>query len=209
MGFINNGANILDFDRLDRRMSYVHEKDKGLVKLLDLDIVEGPWLAGGAVLSWYNNEPVGLGDFDIFFKDLRQFDEMFGRLMRSHATIVYTSENALTLHLTIDDDVKRIQLIRKRYFQSATDVLSQFDFTVCQLVTDGWNIGAGDKTYEHIKEKKIALANPASRAIIKRIIKYTSYGYNPDRELIQTIIDNPDDYDWQFNNVDENYENAF
>lgn len=209
MGFVNNSMEIFGFERAQNKMVYVHEKDKGVVKLLDLDIVQGPWLAGGSVLSWYNNEPVGLGDFDIFFKDLKQFDEMFGRLMRNHATIVYTSENALTLHLTVDDDVKRIQLIRKNYFQSAEDVINHFDFTICQLATDGWNIVASDKTYEHIREKKIVLSKPASRTLVKRLIKYVSYGYTPEIELVQTMIDNPDDYDWQFNNIDENYENAF
>ena len=209
MGFISNSMAIFGSERSPNKMVYVHEKDKSLVRLLDLDMVQGPWLAGGSVLSWYNNEPVGLGDFDIFFKDLKQFDEMFGRLMRNHATIVYTSENALTLHLTIDDDVKRIQLIRKNYFQSATDVLSQFDFTICQLATDGWAIAASEKTYEHIKDRKIVLAKPASRTLVKRLIKYVSYGYNPSKELVQEILDNPENYDWEFNNIDENYENAF
>lgn len=209
MGFINNSGVIYDFGREDKRMTYVHEKDKGLVKLLDLDINQGPWLAGGSVLSWYNNEPVGTGDFDIFFKDLRQFDEMFGRLMRNHASIIYTSENALTLHLTVDDDLKRIQLIRKTYFQSAKDVIDHFDFTICQLATDGFSIVAGDKTYEHIKDRRIALDKPAARSLVKRLIKYVSYGYKPDQALVQHILDNNEDYDWQFNNVDENYENAF
>lgn len=210
MGFIRDDASLVfGMDRLDNRMTYVHDKDKALIKLLDLDINNGPWLAGGAVLSWYNNNPVGLGDFDLFFKDLKQFDEMFGRLMRNHATIIYTSENALTLHLTIDDDVKRLQLIRKRYFNSAEEILSSFDFTICQLATDGYSVVSANKTHEHIKDKRIVLTGPPSRSVIKRIIKYTSYGYTPDKELIQSILDDPDSCDWEFNNVDENYENAF
>ena len=209
MGFVNNNGVIFDFDREDSRMTYVHEKDKGLVKLLDLNIDQGPWLAGGAVLNWFNGEPVGTGDFDIFFKDLRQFDEMFGRLMRNHATIVYTSENALTLKLTVDDDQKTIQLIRKTYFQNAKEVIDHFDFTICQLATDGYSIVAGEKTYEHVKDRKIALARTASRSLVKRLIKYVSYGYKPDQDLGQNILDNNEDYDWQFNNIDENYENAF
>ena len=170
---------------------------------------QGPWLAGGAVLHWFNGEPVGSSDFDIFFKDLKQFDEMFGRLMRHHATIIYTSENALTLHLTVDNDMKRIQLIRKNYFTSAEDVINNFDFTICQLATDGFNIVAANKTYEHIKDKRIVLSKEPSRALAKRIIKYVSYGYTPDTDVIQDMLDNPDNYDWEFNNIDENYENAF
>jgi len=200
---------LFDRDRDSNKMVYVHEKDKSLVKLLDLDIKTGPWLAGGSVLNWYNGEPVGLSDFDIFFKDLKQFDEMFGRLMRNHATIIFTSENALTLHLTIDNDVKRIQLIRKNFFSSAEEVLKHFDFTICQLATDGWSILAADKTYEHIREKKIALARPVTKTLVKRLIKYTSYGYAPEKEIVQYILDNPTEFDWSFNNIDENYENAF
>jgi hypothetical protein len=209
MPFVSSGLTFGDFERLDKKMSFVHEKDKSFVKILDLDINEGPWLAGGAVLSWYNGEPVGDSDFDIFFKDIRQFDQMFGRLMRNHGSIVFTSDNALTLNITIDDDVKKVQLIRKNYYQSALDVINNFDFTICQLVTDGYDIVSGEKTFEHIKERRIVPFKEPSKAIVKRIIKYVSYGYKPDPDLISNIIENPDKYDWMFNNIDENYENAF
>jgi len=211
MSFVSglNGVSYFDFSREDHKMSFVHEKDKSFVKLLSLDINEGPWLAGGSVLSWYNNEPVGDSDFDIFFKDLKQFDQMFGLLMRNHGSIVFTSENAITINITIDDDIKKAQLIRKNFYKSALDVIDHFDFTICQLATDGWDIVSGEKTFEHIKEKRIEPHKQPNRAIIKRLIKYISYGYTPDPKLISEIINNPVDYDWMFNNIDENYENAF
>jgi hypothetical protein len=209
MGFVCDGDLSKIFGRIDKKLSVVHDKDKSLIKLLDLDIEQGPWLAGGAVLTWLSGHPVGDSDFDIFFKDLRQFDEMFGRLMRNHASIIYTSENALTLHLTIDDDLKRIQLIRKSYFDSAKDVIDHFDFTICQLVTDGYQVIGADHTFEHLKEKRIVSVGPAKRSVVKRIVKYVSYGYTVDQTLMQSILDNPDEYDWSFNNIDENYENAF
>ncbi len=211
MSFVNglNGISYKDFDREGKKMSFVHEKDQSFVKLLDLDINEGPWLAGGAVLTWYNGEPVGDSDFDIFFKDLKQFDQMFGKLMRNHGSIVYTSENAITLNVTVNDDLKKVQLIRKNYFKSALDVIDHFDFTICQLATDGYEVVSGAKTFEHIKEKRIEPVRETNRGIVKRLIKYISYGYKPDPKLISNIIDNPQEYDWMFNNIDENYENAF
>ena len=129
--------------------------------------------------------------------------------MRNHGSIVYTSENAITINVTIDDDLKKVQLIRKNYFKSASDVIDHFDFTICQLATDGYEVVSGDKTFEHIKEKRIVPFKNPNRAIVKRLIKYISYGYNPDPKLMSDIIDNPQDYDWAFNNIDENYENAF
>lgn len=211
MSFVNglNGVSFFDFKREDHKMSFVHKKDQSFVKLLDLDINEGPWLAGGAVLSWYNGEAVGDSDFDIFFKDLKQFDQMFGKLMRNHGNIVYTSENAITLNVTVDDDLKKVQLIRKNYYKSALDVIEHFDFTICQLATDGYEVVSGAKTFEHIKDKKIETAKAPNRAIVKRLIKYISYGYKPNPKLMSSIIDNPEHYDWMFNNIDENYENAF
>ncbi len=121
----------------------------------------------------------------------------------------YTSENAITLNVTVNDDLKKVQLIRKNYFKSALDVIDHFDFTICQLATDGYEVVSGAKTFEHIKEKRIEPVRETNRGIVKRLIKYISYGYKPDPRLVSNIIDNPQEYDWMFNNIDENYENAF
>lgn len=198
-----------DFARLDSKMVLVHEQDRSSVTLIQPEMKNGPWIAGGAVLNWYNREPVNESDIDIFFRDLQQFDETFGRLMRNNASIVYSSDNAITLGMTIDGIQRQLQLIRKEWFDSPKAIIDKFDFTICQLVTDGFNLEIGSTTAEDIKNKKIKFVKPAHKDVVKRIVKYIAYGYLPDPKVMQDIIDNQTEYNWKFNTMEEHYENAF
>lgn len=212
---MNNGSNWvtgIDFDKLIRRqesrMRIVHKEDQPTVQLIEPDIKTGPWIAGGAVLNWYNNEPVGSSDYDVFFATQRQFDETFGRLMRNNANMVYNSENAITLQITIDSMQRTIQLIRKKWFESASAVIENFDFTICQLATDGSELVLGATTAQDINDKRIALCKVIQPDIVKRIVKYVTYGYEPSPALMQEILDREDDFTWKFNSVEDGYENA-
>ena len=210
MSWVND--NVLDFFKEPRKEKHstVHEDDRAVVNLIDPEITNGPWVAGGAVLNWYNNEPIDYSDIDVFFKDQKQFDITFGKLMKNHANMVYNSDNAITLHILVNNQTKRVQLIRKSWFQDAKDVINKFDFTVCQLVTDGRNIVLGEHTAEHIKNKQLCLTDKAvNKDIIKRLIKYVTYGYLPDPKMVQSILDNTEDFNWTFNGTESDYDGAF
>jgi hypothetical protein len=210
MSWVND--NVLDFFKEPRKEKHstVHEDDRAVVNLIDPEITNGPWIAGGAVLNWYNNEPIDYSDIDVFFKDQKQFDITFGNLMKNHANMVYNSDNAITLHILVNNQTKRVQLIRKNWFQNAETVISKFDFTVCQLVTDGRNIVLGEHTAEHIKNKQLCLTDKeVNKDIIKRLIKYVTYGYAPDPKMVQSILDNTEDFNWTFNGTESDYDGAF
>jgi hypothetical protein len=130
--------------------------------------------------------------------------------MKNNANMVYNSDNAITLHILVNNQTKRVQLIRKSWFQDAKDVINKFDFTVCQLVTDGRNIVLGEHTAEHIKNKQLCLTDKAvNKDIIKRLIKYVTYGYLPDPKMVQSILDNTEDFNWTFNGTESDYDGAF
>jgi hypothetical protein len=212
MGYSNN-LNSWNFnDFIDKRYIIVHHDDVPAVKDIQPNMTQGPWIAGGAVLNWYKNSPVGDSDIDVFFHDLRQFDEVFGRLMRQHATMVYNSDNAITLNYNGKDSVKghRIQLIRKRWFSNPKEVIDNFDFTICQLITDGEKIAMGPTTAEDIKHSLIKHTEKEMQPdLVKRIIKYVCYGYSLDTALANYIEENKESLTWKFNADHDHYENAF
>lgn len=196
-----------------KSISTVHSDDQDIVKLIDPEITNGPWIAGGAVLNWYNNEPVNESDIDVFFQDLTQFDVTFGKIMSTgSSTIVYSTENAVTIHVRNKQSMglRRVQLIRKAWFKTAEEVIDRFDFTVCQLATDGYNLVLGERTAEDIKSKTLALVKmPPHNDIVKRIIKYVSYGYTPKPEMIKYIMENHATLNWNYRGMDSDYDAAF
>ena len=44
----------------------INEDDSEAATLIWPDIQRGPWIAGGACLRWYQGQPVGENDIDVF-----------------------------------------------------------------------------------------------------------------------------------------------
>lgn len=220
-----------------------HRHDRTLVDVIAPNIKTGPWIAGGAALAWYNGQPAGSGDVDIFFASKEQFDETLQRIQQAFndknekpyfspivnggwsagdelefyassnnsVSVLFDSPNALTLstrRLEKDGGAIdwRIQLIRKHYFSSWQDIINMFDITVCQVVTDGMMYYLGPQTAKDIKHKKLHFTKLQSDSV-KRLIKYWSYGYEPESTLLEDLVNNSN-FDWDFES-DQEYQNAF
>jgi hypothetical protein len=211
MGWVHDDNFIKMFNTNNPKLPVVHDDDRSIVDIIEPDMEVGPWIAGGAVLNWFNNESIGSSDIDVFFNSQLQFDQAFGRLMAAKSNMVYNSDNAVTLHIhTSNGQMKRIQLIRKNWFQTAKEVIDRFDITVCQLATDGNQILLGEYTAEHIKQKRLEFTDkPVHADIVKRLVKYVTYGYTPNPALMQSILDNESNFNWSFNGTEADYDAAF
>jgi hypothetical protein len=207
-GFNFNG----DWGQSTNKLKTVHELDRPVVTFISPNMKTGPWIAGGAVLNWYKNQSIEDSDIDVFFKDQKQFDVCFGELMsKGKANMVYNSDNAITLHVHSDNgSLKRVQLIRKEWFSTAKEIIDKFDITVCQLVTDGHSLELGEKTAQHIKDHVLEFTKEHPHSdIVKRLIKYVTYGYVPKSETVKNIIENHHNFNWKFNGTESDYDVAF
>lgn len=203
----------------------VHPKDRRIVfDLINPDMINGPWIAGGAVMAWINKQPVNNSDIDVFFKSEEQFIELYNALLGVRikqnfsdvqwdlslkefaepiSKVVYQTDNALTLKI----GPTTVQLIKRKFFDTPKDVIDSFDLSVCQLITDGDKLLAGETTLQDLKAKRFRI-NRHNKQIIKRVIKYVTYGYIPDQSVIDYIADHKDDLEHSFpNSLD--YEDAF
>jgi hypothetical protein len=188
-----------------------HRSDQKFVDMIRPNMATGPWIAGGAVLKWKRGLSVNQSDIDVFFKDVHQFSDTFSRLMRSaDFEVCWDSANAITLRQR--DHTQKIQLIKLKYFESADAVLSAFDFSVCKMITDGIDTKVGSNTIADIKNKQLNVDEINPLAIIKRIMKYSSYGYSPSPTLIDMLREQDDNIKWddwhQIGDGGE-YDNAF
>lgn len=188
----------------------VHKDDSEPVTLIWPDIKEGPWIAGGACLRWYQNQPVGENDIDVFCSSAEQAQciidliKSYGR----HST-KWESENAVTLSYYNKNNSKSwtIQIIKRRYFTSLKDVIDNFDITVCQIGTGGNDWQLGQNTARDIKQRNLRMILPLQPDSVKRMVKYWTYGYTPVDGLLEAVKLNP--VGKKNFHGDNEYDNAF
>jgi hypothetical protein len=155
----------------------------------------GPWIAGGACLRWYQGLPVRESDIDVFCSSKEQaqyiIDEVrsWGRYSNK-----FTSDNATTLDYYSKDNTSSswtIQVITKRYYSSMQEIINNFDLSVCQVATDGNHWELGKHTAKDIRERNLRMEMPLMPDALKRLVKYWTYGYRPDDGLIEAVQNNP------------------
>jgi hypothetical protein len=187
----------------------VHPDDKQMVfDIIRPDINNGPWIAGGAVMLWAQGKPVDISDIDVFFKDEQQYLMLANLLNSMDFTCVYRTENADTWRKYVGGKNNQIvQLIKKCYFESAEDVIGRFDLSVCQFVTDGITTITGKTAVSDLKNKTFSLVKP-NPDIIKRVVKYATYGYTPNDDVIDYLKENKDKINHDFKGSHE-YDAAF
>jgi hypothetical protein len=190
----------------------VHVLDREPVTIIKPDIKQGPWIAGGAALRWYQGLAVGENDIDVFCANAKQAADIISQIKSyGRFTVKFESDNAVTLdHWSKEDHSRRwtIQIITRRYFTSLEDVIDNFDITVCEIGTAGNEWVIGQLTAKDIRERNLRFKMPLQPDAMKRLVKYWTYGYRPVEGTVEAIQNNPV-AKWQFNAETEDYQNAF
>lgn len=179
--------------------------DVYLRQLLKPDLVNGPWIAGGAVIQWFRGQPVQGHDVDVFFKNQQQYEEWDKVFQHTTAAVfeypsgisnntkdcslIFSSNNARTYKY----EHWHLQLIRSRFYDSVDELLDYFDITACKIATDGrvWYTN-NPKTIEHIENYVLDMDEIRPENAIKRLFKYWTYNYQPTVDLIERIQQTPD-----------------
>lgn len=190
----------------------VHKDDSEPVTLIWPDAKHGPWIAGGACLRWYQGQPVGENDIDVFCANAKQAADVIENIKSyGRYSVKFESENAVTLDYWSKDSYNKrwtIQIITRRYFVSLEDVINNFDITVCEVGTAGNEWQLGPFTVRDIRERNLRFKLPLQPDALKRLTKYWTYGYRPIEGTIEAIQNNPV-AKWKFSAETEDYQNAF
>ncbi len=188
----------------------VHHNDSEPLTIIWPDLKQGPWIAGGACLRWYQGQPVGENDIDVFCSSPEQAQRIIDNIKSyGRYTTKYESENATTLSYHDKDSKKywTLQIIKRRYFTSLKDVIDNFDITVCQIGTGGNDWLLGKHTARDIRERNLRMNLPLQPDAAKRLAKYWTYGYRPVDGLLDSVRSNP--VAKKMFTTNEDYENAF
>ena len=188
----------------------IHSSDQEPVNLILPHLKEGPWIAGGAALRWYQNQSVGDSDIDVFCSSEEQALRIIDYI-KSHGrfSIKFDSENALTMQYWAKDNNRTwtIQIIKRRYFRSLKEVIDNFDISVCQIGTSGNDWLLGKDTARDIRERNLRMNIPLQPDATKRLAKYWTYGYRPVDGPLDAVRLNP--IGKKVFQSDEDYHNAF
>lgn len=172
--------------------------DIPVVSLIQPNMANGPWIAGGAVIQWYRGQVVGRHDVDVFFRDESQFNSLKNKLqtdMRdvfdfkssppsNNCQLIFNSANAETYQW----NGFNVQLIKARYYNSVNELLDRFDITACKVATDGRSWYTNHSSAEqHIKNYVLDMEKIMPEMAVKRMFKYWIYGYQPTVDLIERI----------------------
>lgn len=192
-------------------MPCIHKDDQEPVSIIWPDLERGPWIAGGAALRWYQGQPVGESDIDIFCANAKQAADIIERVKSyGRYSTKFESENAITLeYASYEGWSKRwtIQIITRRYFTSLQEVIDNFDISVCQIGTGGQEWQLGKNTARDIRERNLRMCMPLQPDAAKRLVKYWTYGYRPVEGLLDSVRFNPNGK-WKYD-ADDTYQNAF
>jgi hypothetical protein len=173
-----------------------HKFGKYLANLLKLNMITGPWLAGGMLQKLYHGQSPSRSDWDIWFNNHIQFENA-KQILGKYCKYPHITKNSITYSIKFEDVEYKVQLINTQFFKTAKDVIDQFDFSVCQMITDNRTMLLGEHTAKDLKSKTLRLVSPLKDGVISRLTKYIVYGYTPDLELIEFLKEYENDNKWK------------
>jgi hypothetical protein len=135
-----------------------------------LNMETGPWLAGGSIHRLFAGMDEKFNyDIDIFCADHQQVKQM-----------QYVGQSLKAKH--------KIQVITDRYFQSAQQLIDDFDFTIVQFASDGRRVLCAENSLNDIEHKRLRLNEKSEIRAAYRLSKYCGLGYIPDSETVDNSL---------------------
>jgi hypothetical protein len=188
---------VYNFNSMLESNGIVNPEDSELYYIVDclksIGIVidpKGPWIAGGAILRTFLNQPLNT-DIDLFFNSLCQYDEAYKK-MKDNALFVVESKFSSTFKILIEhkgvEKEHKIQLVKFIFSEKAMDIINKFDINICEIAFDGNRVIIPEESIDGIQTKKMKIhvdriTHPAHT--LKRTIKYVSRGFSIDEKNIQ------------------------
>jgi hypothetical protein len=181
----------------------------------------GPWIAGGSIRKLWQDIEWRHEDIDIFFRNNHQFNVFVDnantkksiidvfcdindihirpdpRTSKCHFSVQHDTANAKTYSVSIDgmngNNTFKVQAIRKFFPESAVALINDFDWNVCQFVSDGKHMWASPEAVDGIATNCIVLSKTSTRSIKSlRLIKYLAYGFDVDDNIFIDMLKNLD-----------------
>lgn len=165
---------------------------KSILEVLPpLDLKTGPWVAGGAPRRLLQSKDLGEGDIDFFFPNKKSWEEYVKAL--SGYEVVIETKRATTFLV----NGLKVQMIKRRYYETLETIFMDFDFSACQVATDGNHIACTKQAHIDITDNILRFASQgkiAKNTLVQRMAKYVGHGFIPESGLFELIVKSGLDY---------------
>jgi hypothetical protein len=167
-------------------LNYNRLVNSELSPFLKLDIInDNVWLAGGAIRSVINKEPIF--DYDLFFKTTIDAANTRVKLEGMGADIKFKCPLGLLTTYMLDD--MKMQCITENFYPSLESLIDTFDITACRYATDGKKIYTRYSSVRDTISKKINFHRvDFPVATMKRVAKYAAKGYTFTSNAAQLFV---------------------
>lgn len=182
---------------------------KAIAHLLDYE--KGPWVGGGIVRRILTGEIREAHDVDVFFKSPEQLGLFSPKLreiekntinkgewwvaqaqMQRTATETHADRDTSGLCYIRSSSHVPLQLVDKMFFPTMEAMLEDFDFTICQMVTDGKTIRYTQEAKRDLDTSQLRIhANSSGVRHVSRMLRYISYGFEPEPQVLKAIAEYP------------------
>ena len=115
-------------------------------------------------------------DVDIFCRSLEQYDMLVKNIGLKP---IVENEHNITYLLPVNKEKSiKLQIVKIGTYNSVLELISFFDFTLCQLAYDGEMLYSGEFTLFDLMRKRIVINKITYPvASLRRLIKYTNQGF--------------------------------
>jgi hypothetical protein len=195
------------------------------------NISQGPWIAGGCVRKLWQGIEWREEDIDLFFSNKDQFDRFIATTKPKKSFInpfnnvhslpnpktgkcgfhiQHESDNAKTFTVEVDgtngNNSFKVQAICRWFPESSEVLINDFDWTVCQFISDSRHMWATPAAIEGINSNQIILSPSSTREIkALRLIKYLAYGFVADDEMVLNMMKRLEDNPIKDNELSDDY----
>lgn len=148
--------------------------------------VAKPVVAGGCLRDYFLGELSYKTDIDIFFPNEEDYLKAEKWFKDNKCKIVYESGNSIRFR-----HKKRIfDVVKKYYIADPQSLIESFDFTVCQIATDGEKVYHSESFFIDLAKKQLMYTgSPFPANSIWRLSKYLMKGFRICREQTQKVAD--------------------
>lgn len=156
-----------------------------------MDLKKGPWIAGGAARRLLQGESLEKGDIDLFFKDFKSWKHFCDTLEGYELVIKTQRATTFLVHGF------KVQCIKRQFYATLEEVFKDFDFSVCQVATDGFELGATKQAHLDVTDQVLRFApggKIAKHTLVQRLSKYVNHGMLPEPGLFELVVKSGLDY---------------
>lgn len=147
----------------------------------------GVYVAGGAMRNLIDDTKNDK-DYDFFFASKTDLDTWEANIQKIGKKVFETT-HCNTYSVIVDNKDVKIQAIKHIFYSSLEDLINSFDYTICMFGYDGTNLMCGDYSLWDLSTKSL-IVNKITYPVasIRRLIKYSKYGYKVCNGTISTIL---------------------